>query len=230
MINDVQIGGSPTDSATSASHAFGSNVTAGNLLVIEVSAFKPSNDAFTVSDISKSAGTATLGAFSLDVSNNFNASGSDYINTAVFTCLVTGTGSCTINVGGAPAGSFFNVAVLELSSSVGWGASRLESSNTATGATGASSSGNAASTGAAVFIGGLSTYTNTTTAHTQDAAFSLMDEEEDVAHMTGAGIFRIVNSAETDAASWTAPTTFPWSAVVAVYKENAVTRPMFRGA
>lgn len=220
-IAHVQSGGTATDNATSASRATASNVTAGGLLVIEVTCYKgANNDPFVVGDISKSAGTATVGAFTLDIQRNFNYTGSFYMNTAIFSCLVTGTGTCTITVGGAPSGSYWNVVVGEFSGN--WDAARVEATNSAEATTGAPSSGDATSAGAALFIGGLTTNTAVSTTHTQDAAFSLMDEEEDgSAHITGAGIYEIVGGGTTDAASWTAPTTAEWAAVVAVYKEAA---------
>jgi hypothetical protein len=218
-----QLAGTPTDSATSGSVEFPGNVTAGNLITIQVSAFKPSNDAFVVGDITKSAGTATLGAFTLDRGHNFNYTGTEHLNTAVFSCLVTGSGSCTINVGGAPAGSFFNVTCSEWSSTVGWDAARVEAVNSAQAASGAPDSGNATSVGNGLYIGGVSTATSGSTTHTQDGSFTLIDEEENgAAHITGAGIYRIVSAGTTDSASWTAPTTVPYAAVVVLYREAAV--------
>ncbi len=217
-----QQGGTPTDNATSAARATASNVTAGNLLVIAVSCFKESNDAFVVGDISQSAGTATVGSFSLDVQRNYNYTGAAYLDSAIFSVLVTGTGSCTITVGGAPTGSYWNVAVGEFSSDVGWGADRLEDSDFGENTTGAPATGDGTSAGHAVFIGALTTGTSGVTTHTQDAAFTLIDEEEDgLNHATGGGIYRIVTGGTTDAASWTAPTTVAWSAALAVYKETA---------
>jgi hypothetical protein len=218
-ITHVQSGGTPTDNSASASRATASNVTSGNLLVIQVTSFKSSNDPFVVGDISQSAGTATLGSFSLDVQRNYNYTGSSYLNTAIFSAIVSGSGSCTITVGGAPADSYWNLVVGEFSSSTGWDSSRLEDSDYGEGASGAPATGDGTCASSGLFIGGVSLAGETSITITEDSAFSLMDEEENgTLHMTGSGIYRIVSSGTTDAASWTAPTTEEWSAVLAVYK------------
>ena len=221
-ITAVQVGGTATDSATSASRTTASNVTAGNLVVIPVCTYKPGDDPFVVGDITES-GTATFtGGFSLDIQRNQDNGGSDFSNVVVFSAICTGTGTGIFTVGGAPAGSYWNVSVGEFSSDVGWGADRLEDTASSEGTTGAPSSTDGTSADKALFIGILGTETTGATTHTHDAAFTIIDEEEDGSnHMTGSAIYQIAAGGTTDSASWTAPTTVAWAAALAVYKETA---------
>lgn len=222
----VQGTGVAADNATSISRAYAGNVTAGSLLSIVVSAYKGvTNDPFVLGDITKSAGTATLSAFSIDVNLNENASsGTTYVNTAIISAIVTGTGSCTIQAAGMPAGSYSWIAVSEFSGN--WDGSRFEDSSTSqnTGASGtAPNSGDADSAGAGLFVGGCGSYSSANpSSFTEDAAFSSIfaSTNGSTSHV-GEAIYRIVGSATTDSASWTAPTGFAWNAAVAVYKEAA---------
>ena len=215
-----QAAGTTADNTTAVTLAYPNNVVAGNLLVILVTAFKESSDPFVLADISKSAGTATLGAFQLDSSVNYNPSPA-WVNSAVYSAPVTGSGSCTITVGGAPAGSYFVLALQELEGA-DVTSGRLEGQNTGTGATGAPTTGDVTSAGGAAFMGIVGTNTSGATTHTPDGAFTEIAESEDGStHMTGSAEDRIVTTGTTDAASWTAPTTVDWAAALAVYKEAA---------
>lgn len=220
-ITHVQSTGTFADNVTSVALAYGSNITTADLLKIGVSAYKPSNDAFVVGDISKSAGTATLDSFTLDRGHNQNPAGSDYNNVAIYSALVTGTGSCTITVGGAPAGSYFLIAVAEFSTSLTWDATRLEAVNSADSSSGAPDSGNVTSADDALFFGALGVYTGSATTVTPDGAFTEIYESQSAAHQIGSFIYRIVTTGTTDAASWTAPTVDDWAAAVTVDKEAA---------
>jgi hypothetical protein len=216
----VQQGGVTADNATSVARAFGSNITAGNLLIVCAFKFSPTSDAFVVGDLTKTAGTATIGTPVLDVQVNFNHFEGNFLAVGIWSVEVTGTGSCTLTVGGGLAGSYWGLGTAERSG-VETGVARLAASNTGTGATGAPATGNASSTANALFVGVLATNIATNSAHTQDGAFSLIFESEDgTTHMTGSSIDQISVGALTDAASWTAPTTVQWAAAVAVYKET----------
>jgi hypothetical protein len=215
----VQQGGVTADNATSVARAYGSNVTADNLLIAVAFKYSPTTDAFAAGDLTKTAGTATIGTPTLDASINFNHFEGNFLAVGIWSVPVTGTGSCTLTAGGGLAGSYWGFGTAERSG-LDISATRVAATNTGTGATGAPATGNASSTANALFVGGLASNASTNTAHTQDAAFSLIFESEDgTAHMTGSSIDQISVGALTDAASWTAPTTVQWAAAVAVYKE-----------
>lgn len=224
-ITAVQEGaGNTTDGGTTVSYTFGSNVTAGNLIVVGYGGYRgTTNDPPVVGDISKSAGTATVGAFSMDGVCNYNHEGTNYIGGALYSAIVTGSGSCTIQIAGAPAGSYVWTGVTELNASNGWDASRVEmANNNQSGASGGPDAGSLTSVGGAYMAAVCATNTSSNTAHTEDAAWTLVYEVEDGSvHGTGAFIRRIVTVGTTDNGNWTAPTTVQWTACGAVYKEAA---------
>lgn len=216
-----QIAGAVADNTTSVSRAYPGNVTSGNLLVIGVTKYSPSNDAFVAGDISKSAGTATVGTFTLDASVNYNYSAGDYVAAAVYSAPVTGSGSCTIQVAGAVANSYLFIGVQEYSGADVTG-TRVAGASTGQAATGAPTTGTVVSGGAGAFVGALGTVTSGATTHTVGADYTQIAEEENGAsHMTGSIEDRLVAVDTTDAADWTAPTTVPYACCVACYKEAA---------
>lgn len=220
MSANVQNNSTIVDNAASASLAFAGNVTAGNLLLIYITKYTNAADAFVLGDLTKSAGTATLGTITMDVERQYNATGAEHISAVVYSVPVTGSGSCTFQISSI-ANSYFVMAVQEISGA-DIGAARVAGTNEANGASGAPDSGNVTSTAGALFAGVLGTYVVSSTTHTLDAAFTLIVESEDgSAHQSGSIGYRIVGSGTTDSASWTAPTTIPWVAVLAVYKDAA---------
>lgn len=226
-----QAAGAVADSATSVSKAYAGNVTSGNLLIIVGVKYSPSNDTFAAGDCTKSAGTATVGTITLDKVNNYNYSGSEYVTVGIWSVPVTGTGSCTMQVGGGVAGSYWIIGIEEVSGA-DTGASRVEGTNSNQNTSGAPDTGTVASAGGALFVGGLGTVTSGATTHTADGAFTLIYEQEDgSAHMTGSVIDMIVTTGTTDSASWTAPSGPQWAAALAVYKEAsgaaATSLPLF---
>jgi hypothetical protein len=215
----IQRAGGTADNTTSVVVAYPANVVTGDLLVIAVVKYSPSDDAFVVGDISKSAGTATLGSFTLDQNVNFNfQASSDRMAAAIYSAPVTAGGSCTITVGGAVAGSFLMMSVSEWEG-LDTGSSRLEDSDTGTGASGAPATATATSAGAALFIGVVITNFAVVTTHTPGADYTTLFESEDGAnHTTGSAEARIVTAGATDAADWVAPTTSDYACVLAVYR------------
>ena len=217
-ISVIQSTGGTADNTTSIAKATGSNITNGNRLVVILHKYSPSADAPILGDISQSAGTATLGSFAMDCVVSYNFNGTEYLHIAIYSAPITGSGSCTITVGGGVAGCFWIIGLAEINSTEG--SITFENASTASNATGAPDSGNVSSAGPAIFIGGVGTVTGGATTHTPDAAFTQIFEEEDGAnHLTGSNIYRIVGTSTTDSASWTAPTTVKWVAGLAVYKE-----------
>lgn len=224
MIASVQSVGTFADDATTISLATSGNVTAGNLLVIYVAKYSPNaGDVFQIGDISKIAGTATLGTFTLDVEHNLDVLGGG-VFAAVYSVPITGSGSCTIQIAAADAGSYLLLALQELSGADTTG-SRVAGTNENTGNSVAIDSGNVASGTGGIFCG--CSVTGATTGHTftPDGAFTTVYELESIDHVTGSAIYRIVSSNTTDSASWSISVAYPWVGVLAVYKESGISLP-----
>lgn len=217
-------GGTAGNNTTSASYNLGS-VTAGQLIVVWGMKYSPSVDAFVVGDCTKSAGTATIDTPTLDRTNGGDdgGAGTDAAHTAIWSCLVTGSGTLTMQVGGAVAGSFILVAAEAFNGS--WDASRVEAVNgqlITTDTTSSTTTGNATSAGAGLFCAGLQLNTTAATTITPDAAFTTAYENESGTDDNGSAIYRIVSTGTTDAGDWTHGTTHIGAAcVLAVYKETA---------
>jgi len=224
-ITRVQQTGSFADEAANMDQATGSNVTSGNLLIVCVAKLNVtgSSDAFVLGDMSKTAGTATIGTITLDASRNYNYSGSNYIATAIYSVPITGNGSLTMRC--ALGTSQYGVIGVAERSGLDTSGSRCEDFATAEGAdSGAAepNSGDATSAAGALFVGALGDVSTGSQAHTEDAAFAVIYEQDSTDHMPGSFIDRIVTTGTTDAATWTSPTNNnPWVAAVAVYKEAA---------
>jgi hypothetical protein len=201
------------EAQTTGTHSVGS-ITSGQLLVVVCGSYASPNQPFVLGDISKTAGTATLGSFALDKAydNGLNA------HTAIWSAIVTGTGTCTVTVSNRPSGAYFDIGAEAFNGS--WDGSRAEASNGASGSgTTAVSSGNATSAGAAVFVGVFDDVTGATS-YTKDAAFTQLYVDAGSPNNSGS-IYRIVSSGTTDAAEWTANASIDSAAAVVVYKEIA---------
>lgn len=211
------------DNATSATKAFASNVTSGNLILIGCSRYAAGgNTAFVAADCTKSAGTATIGTVTLDKQSN--VASANPTQAGVWSVPVTGSGSLTIAVAG-PAGSYFTMAIGEYSGTDVSG-SRIDgtpSSNTATTGTNPVTSGTTTSTGDALFFGVAATdYADNTYTPTPGNSFTNIGVEGDgSAHQTGIIARRIVTGAATTGLSESlagSGTLNGWAAVVVAYK------------
>lgn len=225
MATRLQAEGNKGTSVSSVSKAFTSDVTAGSLVVIMGAGLMPSTDTWAAGDCTKTAGTATIGTIQLDQQLTATGGGGYTSQEAIWSCVVTGGGSLTLQIAGLPSGSYLLIGIAEFSPTAGyiWDSSRFEAENEASGTSGTSaSSGNATSAGAAVFAGSLTTNTGSTSAITEDANWSLVYENENGStEHTGSTITRITATGLTDDASWTMPTSFGWQAGVAVFKETS---------
>lgn len=221
--------GNHANSTTSIAVAFPGNITSGNLIVAIGLVYKPSSDAFVAGDLTKTSGTATIGTLSLDITPvNFayNAD-TNFVLVGIWSAIVTGSGSCTLTLAGAPAGSFLLLALDEFSGS--WDSLRVETSSTNTDGTNNTTpahSGNATSAGAALFIGGVAIGSGTTTTITPDVAFTqIFEDQAGATDMVGSAIYQIVGTGTTDRAEWTLSGSGTWSegygAGVCVYREAA---------
>lgn len=222
----TQEGGAAVDSSATASRAFGSNVAVGNLIVVSVDRFiaAGATDPFVAGDCIQSAGTATLDAITLDVQFTQDAGAAEFIQSAVWSCVVTGAGSCTMQVSGA-AGDFWTIASGEYSGSA-WDSTRVETTKSAGSATDNAtpgSTGSATSAGGALFYGVIALATSGAETITHDGTYALLFEEENGAlHEVGSHIRRIVSSGTTIDANWTLSANHRgYAAALAVYKEVA---------
>lgn len=196
-----QAGGTTTDVSATVSRAYPGNVTAGNIVVAIAGKYDVLSAAFAGGDIAKSAGAATLGAFALHATDK-NTLDTPH-NVAVWSAIVTGSGSLTLTVTGTAA-SYWWLATDELSATGGWDASRAEATADTNPTGGAVStpqiSDNMTSAAGAVFVGGveISTGANLTDL-TEDAAFTRIYREPDGgSHVVGIAMLRIVTTGTTD--------------------------------
>lgn len=223
-ITAIQVTGNAAATSASVSQAFVSNVTAGNLIVIVGMRYNNLADPYVEADCTQSAGTATLGTIALHLQTEVSLGGNNH-DVGIWSVPVTGTGSCTMQIAGGNVGNFPDIGIGEFSASGGWSstaATRLEDTNNGNNTTGAPSSGDGTSAGEALFIGALAVDTGGSVTITEDGAFTVIYEQEAGASFeTGSAIYQIVSSGTTDAASWSAPTTLPWSAILCVLKPEA---------
>lgn len=217
-----QAGGAFADEPTSATSAYGSSVISGNLLV----AFGAKlgigvNEPFVAGDVTKSAGTATVGTVTMDASAHFEYSAGNYISVAVFSVPVTGTGSLTLQLAGG-TNEYLLIGRTELAGADISGA-RVEDFAANTAASGTPDSGNADSAGGAYFAGGFAFSLTDAATLTPDAAFAQIFEQETQDHTVGSFFGRIVSTGTTDSASMSSPTVdfSGYAGVVAVYKAAA---------
>lgn len=213
------------DAATTVAFAFTGNVTSGNLVTCEVSRYVFNvNDPFIAGDLTKTAGTSTIGTIAFDASAS-NTSGTDQINVAIWSVPVTGTGTLTMT-GTSGQGDYWWGNCSEWSGTN----TTKETSNSGTGTSTAADSGNVTSAAGAVFVGVVGAVTSANEAITEDGAFLLLNEEEDGGtHNVGSSIYKIVGTGDTDSASWTI-TSHPWAAAVVVYAASGGGGPTCRGA
>lgn len=233
-ITRVQTESATVDGATNFSDAFTSNVSAGSLIVVSAARWQSGNNTLYVAgNLTKTAGTATIGTPVLEYSGAPGGSSTAQV-VGQWSVLVTGSGSLTLQVAhsGTAYGSIF---MAEYTGT--WDGTRTEDTSSATGAGSPADSGNATSAGAAVFVGSYTSGVGTNSAITQDAAFTLIAEDESGSdRIEHSFIERIVATGTTDSASWTTAGS-DWAAGVVVYKESggggggggAVSRGMLLG-
>lgn len=217
-----QAAGNQNASGTSVSKAFPVNITSGNMISVIGIKFSPSSDAFASGDVTKTAGTATIGTINFRVNVNFNYSGSNFIAVGIWDADVTGSGSCTMQVGGAVASSALIIAINEYTSTNGAITFDTGKTTTGTGASGApTGSSLTPSQYNGLIVGGLATATSGSTTHTPGSGWSQIFEDENGAtDMTGSAIYQILASGSATV-NWSAPTTVPWAVAGAGYVEPA---------
>lgn len=221
----VQSAHGEAGSGVSPTATFSSNVTSGNLLVIVASAYRAGTPphAFSLGDLTKSSGTATLGTAQLDI-QHARSTGSNEGRVAIWSIPVTGTGSLTLSLA-VNTGDYANLAAAEFSGA-DTTSGRLDTSlgNDGPGTGTGCVIGDMTSAGAGVFVGGFAAYTSTTSSWTPDGAFTTIFNVGDVAYNASAAIYRIVSSATTDSADVSISPGYDapgWSGASAIYKAGS---------
>lgn len=224
LVSGQSISGNINDVASGNVGALPSPVSAGNLLIINLSMLisVAGGDLPVAGDFSLLSGTASLGTFVVDGTayNNYDA-GDSYVNTAIVSVPVLGSGTCTIGI--VTGTGHYTFATVEEFTGIDVSVSRVAGTNGGpngfnAGST-APSSGNATLTGGGLFYGGLCYTLGSNTTITPDGAFTQVYENESNSNNTGSVIRRIVTSGATDSADWTLGSSAPWAALVVAYKE-----------
>ena len=220
----IQASGATGRSVSSVSNTYGSNVTAGSLLtIICVRANNPTitDVAIVLGDLTKTSGTATISTITLDKQAHESFGGFD-TNIAVFSCIVLTTGSCTFTLAGTISGQMF--ATIGLEEHTGsWGSYRVVGTNHVGAGSGAPSTGTVTTAATALFIAGVVTETSSVETHTQNSPWLLTTEEEDgTTTLTCSLVSYVAPSATTLQATWSAPTTIPYSAIIVAYVQATV--------
>lgn len=205
--------------AASLAVAFPGSVTSGNLLVLTMARGSAGgSDPMAVGDISQSAGTATLGSFQLDRGHEQAIGGSNYQNVAIYSVPVTGTGSCTLSVGGGAGADYWGVAVQEYSGA-DTSASRVNAVNSGVGTSTTVVSGTAATGGDGLLVGAATLWGSSSISITPQAAWAQVAEEEDGSlWQMFASADQSVASDTTDEAEWTLGSSLQFAAAVVAYK------------
>jgi len=212
-------GGNNGNNTTSVSRSMGS-VTAGQLVVVWGMRFSPSNDRYQQSDCTQLAGTAALTPFVMHRQDG-GWDGEFYSDSAIWSAIVTTSGTLTVQTAGAPSASYLLIAAEAFNGS--WDAERFVAHAgqlLPTNTTSSSSTGPATAQHAALFCAALQLDATGATAFTADGNFTLVYENETATDDNGSAIYRITSSGLTDAGDWTHGTTH-WgvSATLAIFRE-----------
>jgi hypothetical protein len=229
-----QEGGTNADNTTAITRAFGSNVTAGNLIVVVAPVFASSAHTFVAGDCTKSAGTATLGTIALDAEfhgNDGNPSAPYAIG--IWSALVTGSGSCTMQVAGLAAGSFLLIATGEYASDVGWGASRVDGTpatkQNQTDGSLAADTGSMTSTAGGLFMAGVQINSTAAVTIVKDLNLTQIYNNDGSVNDCGNVSRRIVSSSTAYNPSWTLTNAHNgWCSAGVIYKETAASGAVLR--
>jgi len=219
----------PFGGVTSIPRSVGS-VTAGQLVTWQLNYWSDvGEDTLVAGDLTQTAGTATLGTISLDRLDSDPVGGGTYLHTAIYSAIVTGSGTLTLTQAGMNAGSYGLVFSEAFNGT--WDGSRVEDADGATSATDNLTSfatPTVTSAAAAVFVAVLSWNTGGTGAGlaVDDGAWTDIGVSNDgVNYVPGAASYRIVATGTTDSAGWTGTQDGASyngaSASVVVYKEAA---------
>lgn len=217
MASHVQSAGTTFDNVTNFTYALPSNPVAGNLIVLSSARYRAGdNSLYREGDLTKSAGTATISTPSL-----LHLQFATEIGLAVWSFLVTGSGSLTLQVAHGGTGTFGSLFLGEFSGNflnhkdVNYrstqGNSTAPDTNTVT----------THRVGDTVLFGHMSALNAAVVTVTPDAAFTQIGEDENGAdRVIHSVMYRIVLQGTTDSASWTLGTTGNWECAILGFSEG----------
>ena len=228
-ISVVQASGTPNDDTTNSTHAFGSNVSVGNKILVASFRYAGTNSATYVSgDCTKSAGTATLGTITLRAAITVAYETGFYLKVGIWEAEVTGSGSLTMQISGS-GGSYWGTAGIELATSTSWEAGFVE--DTATNSTSSdntsASTGAMQSAGAAIYIGVMSVSNNGGTVSITPGTINgvtpttVLEQENEDVNGIGSVVYALQTGATDDDVAWTLGNNLGWAAAGIVIKDEA---------
>lgn len=204
--------------ALASSLAFTKNISSGNTIIAAMVRWTQGvDDAPVVGDISKSAGTATLGSFTLDKSMIFTDGSGQHFCIGFFRAAVTGSGSCTLAIA-INSGDAIILSIFETDGTIAGQVDGTPAEGTGnTGATAVTSSFNTAAAG--LIIGILGTDTGFSHAITPSTDYQEVGEfENGGTGMTGSTIYRITSAPLTgETTDWTITSGDPWVCAAVTY-------------
>jgi len=221
----IALSSSGSNTGATSSTVSSLTLTAGQMVVAVVALAYTSSQTPSSSDLTLDAGSATIGTPTLDKYIVFDSGNSSYyLGLAVFSVLVTGSGSAAIKV--TPTGSSVVMANHVSIWNGTWDSSRVENAPTiassATDNQQSFASASATSAGAALFLSGLSVLQTVNNTLTKDAAYTLLTSYQDgTTVMCGGAAYHLAGSGTTEAATWTASaaSNYGWASGLVVYKE-----------
>ena len=196
------------------------NVTVGNLLVFGVASYYTSA---SLSNISMTSGTATLGTITLDgyYQNSSYSSGEQGVS--IFSAPVTGTGSCVISLNQATNGLYYSSLALQEYTGVDVSSSRVFGTSTGTGTSLSPSTSNITSPSqGGAFVGGLAYNEEGTFTISTGTNFSNIYNTVDTQYLPCAFEDYLVSSSISSPANWTITggSSEPYAALVVGYKAS----------
>lgn len=201
--------------AASYALAFDSNVTAGGVIVFGLSSKLYTPRDFVAGDLTKTAGTATIGTISLEITGNDGGATPEQYS-AVYTVPVTGTGSLTLQIANGDSNSTFRIHMLEATSANTSG-TRIEDTDHITGSS-TPTSGAMTAAGGSLFFGACSVFDGGAT-FTGTGGFTSFGTQ--TGEGAGAAAYQIFTSGTTDSVEWSSPTGTPFTLSSIVLKEAA---------
>lgn len=193
------------------------SVTSGNLVVVYAGRRSGgANPAIVAGNLTKTSGSATIGTVTID-SQTLGAGSA----AGVFSVPITGNGNLTLTLAAVTDCCWYGC--MEQLTGVDVTASRKADSDVGNGTGNNPATADAVSGAAGIFCGCFAAEVSSAVTITQDAAFTLVYEDEagGGGTLTFAAAERIVTGNTTDAATWTTSgiDAQGWAAAVAVLKE-----------
>lgn len=217
-ITNVQIGGKVFNTP-STTIAYGANVTIGNTLIVKVATYD-TGGAPAQPAITKSSGTATIGAgtFDVDLTPVFDVNS----RLSIFRIPVTATGSLTLGID-TTNGDFNNCSIEEITAA---GVITTDGSTALNTGTGVTESTSSVVTSGPAYISSISSE-----ASTGDFTYTLSDVEvfkdsTGSTNATCASQYKIVSGSGSYVITADTANSWAWGAIAQAYKELVVSSPV----